>query len=141
MSFMLFLRFVGTIVLGLGGWELGTFINGHNPPMEGFFWIILLAVCGAVIGFGCIPFPPHFVRRDIKSIPGHILFGALIGLIIALVISAILALPLSLLPDDWGKITPAVVCVILAYISITIIVIEVCFNNKIRTSPLSAPSI
>ncbi|PIU54834.1 MAG: PIN domain nuclease [Chloroflexi bacterium CG07_land_8_20_14_0_80_51_10] len=124
MSYVLLFRLIGAIIFGLGGWRLGLFINEQSPPREGLLWIVLFTVCGAGIGFGLIPYPPNWVRGKIKEIPGQTLLAAIVGLIIALVISAILALPLSLLPGIWDKVAPAIVCLVLSYLGISIMVLR-----------------
>ncbi|MFO8011101.1 MAG: TRAM domain-containing protein [Dehalococcoidia bacterium] len=116
-------RGLGAVVLGLAGWALATYINSLNPPMEGPFWVILLSVLGADIGLGFIV-PPQGLRIAIKRIPGYAVFSALVGLIVAVVLSAILALPFSLLSDDLAKIIPAIVFIILAYFSITLMILR-----------------
>ena len=122
MSFVLVFRFIGAVVFGLGGWWMGLFINDQNPPMEGLLWLILLPICGTIVGFGFLPYPPNWFRRKTGQIPRHVLFPAIIGLVIALLISAILALPISLLPGTWGKVIPIIVCLVLSYLCIVIMV-------------------
>ncbi|MBT9162347.1 MAG: PIN/TRAM domain-containing protein [Dehalococcoidia bacterium] len=124
MSHMFPLRFVGAIIFGLGGWRLGSFINEQDPPMEGVLWVALLTMCGAGIGFALAPYPQRWLRGKIKQIPGHTFFAATVGLIIALVLSAILALPLSLLPGLWGKVSPVIAFLVLSYLAISVMVLR-----------------
>lgn len=124
MHSVLVFRCLGAIALGLGGWGLGALVNDHDPPLEGLFWVVLLPICGVIIGFGLVPYPPQRVWRAINRIPGHVLFGAFAGLTLALVFSAVLALPLSLLPGSWGEIAVAITFVILAYFGIGIMVLR-----------------
>ncbi|MCL0104228.1 PIN domain nuclease [Dehalococcoidia bacterium] len=116
------LRLIGTIILALGGWRLGSFISEQYPPMEGSLWIGLFAICGAGIGFALAPYPQRWLRRKIKEVPGHTFLAATVGLLIALLLSAILALPLSLLPGMWGKLSPAIAFLVLSYLGISIMV-------------------
>ena len=51
-----------------------------------------------------------------RHTPPYNLFAGMIGLTVALMISAILALPLSLLSDPYGKVVPAAVAVLLGYL-------------------------
>jgi uncharacterized protein YacL len=117
-------RFLGAIIIGIGGWWLGLFINDQDPPMEGALWYALLAVGGAGIGFGLAYYLQRWVSRKIKQIPSQTLFAAIVGLVIALILSAILALPLSQLPDPWDGISPAIACVVLSYLGISIMVMR-----------------
>jgi uncharacterized protein YacL len=117
-------RFLGAIIVGIGGWWLGLFINDQDPPMEGALWYALLTVCGAGIGFGLAYYLQRWVPRKIKQIPSQTLSAAIVGLVIALILSAILALPLSQLPDPWDGISPAIACVVLSYLGISIMVMR-----------------
>ncbi|MFA4836736.1 MAG: PIN domain-containing protein [Dehalococcoidia bacterium] len=111
-------RFLGAIIFGLGGWGLGVFID------EGALWVILLTICGVGIGFGLAHYLQYRMPGKIRQIPAQTLNAILLGLTIALVLSAILALPLSQLPDLWGSLSPVVVCLGLSYLIISIMVIR-----------------
>jgi len=138
MSHMLHLRFIGAVILGLGGWRLGSFINEQNPPMEGELWVVLLTVCGAGVGFALAPYPQRWLRRKIKEVPGHTFFAATVGLLIALVLTAILAPPLSLLPGMWGKVSPAIAFLVLSYLGISIMVLR---SRDVVPFPGTTPSV
>lgn len=112
----LFIRIIGAIVLGIGGWKLGELINNQNWTAESILWIVLPTVAGAGLGFWLAAYLQRWLCRKIKQIPGPVLFAAFIGVAVALVASAILALPLSLLPGIWAAVTPVVVAVALVYL-------------------------
>jgi len=116
-------RAIGAVVFGLAGWALAVIINDQDPPMEGPFWLILLSVIGFDIGLG-LGLPPQGLTAVIKRIPGHALFGAIVGLMVAVVISAFLALPFSLFSGELAKIIPAAVFLLLAYFSITTMILR-----------------
>ncbi len=118
------LRFFGAIIVGFGGWWLGSFIGGRSYQVEELLWGIPFALGGAGVGFALAPYPQRWLRGKIKQIPGHTLFAATVGLLIALVLSAILALPLSLLPGLWGILSPAIVFLVLSYLGISIMVLR-----------------
>lgn len=121
MSYTLYLRFIGAIVFGIGGWRLGLFISQQYSPMEGSsLWISLFAIAGAGLGFTIAPYPHRWLRRKLSEVSGHTFFAVTVGLLISSVFSAILALPLSLLPDMWGKVAPAIAFLALGYLSVTI---------------------
>lgn len=114
----LFIRIIGAVALGIAGWRLGEFINNQDWSAESVLWIVLPAIVGAGIGFWLAAYVQRWLRRKIRQIPGHVLFAAFIGLTVALIASAILALPLSLLPGIWNRVTPAVVGVVLVYLGV-----------------------
>lgn len=124
MHSILVARGIGAGLLALGGWALGEIINDHDPPLEGAFWIILLPIVGAALGFVFVPRPPQRMVEGLKRVPGHVLFGVFAGLAVALVISGVLAVPFSLLPGSWGKIAVAITFVISGYFAIGILALR-----------------
>ncbi|MDD5093990.1 MAG: PIN domain nuclease [Dehalococcoidia bacterium] len=124
MAGLYILRCLGAILFGLGGWRLGLFINAKNPPMEGTLWIVLLIVCGVAVGFGFVYFFQKWMPGKIKHVPAQTLFAATVGLVIALILSAILTLPLSQLPEPWSWVSPAVACLVLSYLGISLMVMR-----------------
>lgn len=66
--------------------------------------------------------PFNWGRRQLQHIPPYVFPAAIIGLVIALLISVLLALPLSMLPGLWGKITPTAVSLFLCFVAISIMV-------------------
>ncbi|MBT9163277.1 MAG: putative PIN and TRAM-domain containing protein YacL [Chloroflexi bacterium] len=124
MSHVFPLRLIGAIIFGLGGWWLGSFIGKQSLAMEGVLWVALFTLCGAVIGFALAPYPQRWLRGKIKQVPGHTFFAATVGLIVASVLSSILALPLSLLPGLWGKVSPVIVFLVLIYLIISVMVLR-----------------
>ena len=66
--------------------------------------------------------PFNWGRRQLQRIPAYVFPAAIIGLVIALLISVLLAVPLSMLPGLWGKITPTAVSLFLCFVAISIMV-------------------
>jgi len=66
--------------------------------------------------------PFNWGRRQLQHIPAYVFPAAIIGLVIALLISVLLAVPLSMLPGLWGKITPTAVSLFLCFVAISIMV-------------------
>jgi uncharacterized protein YacL len=124
MSRTLYLRLIGAIILGIGGWGLGSFIRDQFFPMERSLWIGLFTIFGAGLGFTLAPYSQRWLRRKIKQIPGHTLFAATVGLLIALLLSIIVALPLSLLPGPWDILSTLIAFLVLSYLSISIMVMR-----------------
>ena len=68
--------------------------------------------------------PFNWGRRPVQRIPAYVFPATIIGLVIALLISALLALPLSMLPGLWGKITPTAVSLFLCFVAISFMVMR-----------------
>jgi uncharacterized protein YacL len=127
MSFELVLRFIGMIILGIIGWQLGIILS-EGPDTPSVRYILVLSLAGAALGLLLTPWvtikPFNWVRRKIRQLPAQHLFAGIIGLAIGLVIAALLALPLSLLPEPFRKILPFVFTVILSYMGISVMVMR-----------------
>jgi uncharacterized protein YacL len=137
--FKLLLRFICAVILGVIGWRLGLLLGSWTPGWE-LLWIAALAVIGAVSGFlfipGVIIRSWLWIERKIRQIPAPTFFAAIAGLVLALLVSALLALPLSLLPDPWGKILPGVVGLLLCCLGISAMVQR---SRDVSQSPPWAP--
>jgi len=64
--------------------------------------------------------PVQAISRGLGKSSPQALFSGLIGLIISLIISALLAYPVSLLPEPFGQFMPLVVVVVLGYLGMTL---------------------
>lgn len=129
---VIFRAIVG-IVIGLGGWGLGKFIAGRTANTEDeLAWMLSLSIGGYITGYLLAPYlvtrPVRWIQKRIKAKPGLMPFPSFvagaIGLAFALVIAALLTLPLSMLPDPWGKFTPLVVALFLACLFVPIMVLQ-----------------
>lgn len=127
MSFELMLRFIGMVILGIIGWQLGIILS-EGPDTPSVRYILVLSLAGAALGLLLTPWvtikPFYWIRRKIRQLPAQHLFAGIIGLAIGLVIAALLALPLSLLPEPFRKILPFVFTVILSYMGISVMVMR-----------------
>lgn len=89
-------------------------------------WITLAG--GALVGllFGPLIFSAFAKRvvRWIRQIPARSLFAGTVGLIISLVLSALVAMPLSALPGELGRLLPPIVASILVGLGITVMVMR-----------------
>ena len=117
----LFIRILVAAVLGIGGWRLAIPIAERSGATNELTWILSFAIGAYVFGFLLAPFiairPWRWARKRLRLIPrlipAHSLVAAAIGLAFALVITALITLPLSMLPDPWGKYTPLAAAVFL----------------------------
>lgn len=124
---VILLRFVGMIIFGILGWQLGTLLAGGFFE-QSFRYILSLALAAGAIGFVITPwitiYPFRWLREKIKSLPSRHLVAGFVGLIIGLLISALVSIPISFLPSPLGKILPSVATLILTYISVMVTVIR-----------------
>jgi len=125
-------RVVVAIIIGIGGWQLGKFIGGRTNTSTELTWIITLAIGGYISGYLLAPLltirPWRWLRKRIRLVPRVMPFpsivAAAIGLAFALVITALATLPLSLLPEPWGKWSPLILGVFLCVLFIPIMVLQ-----------------
>jgi uncharacterized protein YacL len=121
------------IVISLGGWRLGSFIGSETANgADQLAWMLALSIGGYAFGYLLAPHltvhPWNWARRHWQIRPGLIplpnLVAGTTGLALALFIAALLTLPLSMLPDPWGKFTPLAVALFLAGVFIPIMVLQ-----------------
>ena len=128
MSLDFFARLIGMVVLGFGGWELGLVISGGAETPDYMRWVLSLALAGGALGLLLTPYfttkPAAWTVKQIRQMPASDLLAGTVGLVIGLIISALLALPLSMLPDYFGKVLPFVAAVVLAYLGIATMVMR-----------------
>jgi uncharacterized protein YacL len=126
-------RAIVAIVIGVGGWGLGKFIAGRTvDPNDELAWILALSIGGYVFGYLLAPYltirPWRWLRGRIQRMPRMLPVQAIvaggIGLAFALVITALATLPLSMLPDPWGKWSPLILGVFLCFLFVPIMVLQ-----------------
>lgn len=122
MSLDFLLRLAGALVLSVCGWWAGDTLVTRSGASN-VRGIIVLSLAGFALGLLLTPYfttrPARWLRHNIRQIPAHNLLSGMIGLVIGLVVSALLALPLSLLPDPFGSILPLAAALLCAYIGVT----------------------
>src|SRR5258708_13225532 len=84
------------------------------------WWLIGIAAASAVFMFLVTPYitvvPYHWMRDTSASD----LIAAIIGLIVGLIISALLAIPLTNLPSNLGRILPFVASVLFSFLGLAL---------------------
>ncbi len=121
MSLDLTFRLIGmTLLAGLGaslGSEAAETLNISVEQAS-----LLFLIGGGLIGLFVTPWvttrPIDFMRHSILESDAETLVTSLVGLVFGLIVGALLAWPLSLLPDPWGQYFPAIITVLIAYWSI-----------------------
>jgi uncharacterized protein YacL len=132
MSVELISRIIGFILFVIAGTflgePLGSFINEfwQASPLSTIIYQIITAAVMGIIGFVVAPWisikPVNAIRKQLGKLSAHSLFYGLIGLIFGLITAALLAYPISLLPDPFGSIMPFIAVLLFGYLGIVIFV-------------------
>ncbi len=132
MRWALLLRGLVTFVFVLLGWELGRQLTGvealESLTLSSARLIIPLSIVSGVIGLFTAPWltvkPANALRSSLRQIPTVQLMAATAGMAIGLAIAALLAYPLSLLPNPFGTILPFVGVIVMGYLGVTMMVLR-----------------
>ena len=121
-------RIGGMILFGLLGLSIALGIPGASLYSENWRYIVTLALASAGLGALIIPLltivPMRWLRTRLRTIAAEDLLAASVGLIVGLIIAALLALPLSLLPDPVGQLLPFIASVLLSYVGIAVALVR-----------------
>jgi uncharacterized protein YacL len=131
MSLDFIVRLIGMIVFSIIGVYFGTTLgrmaNISSPSMftvEQYSFTIGLV--GALVGLILTPFitirPIRAIRALLGRIPAQSLFASLFGLLAGLLIAALLAFPISLLPQPFGSILPFFGVLVFGYLGMAVFV-------------------
>jgi uncharacterized protein YacL len=89
---------------------------------------VILGLVGALVGLILTPLLTTRPVRALRSILGRVaaetLFAGLIGMVTGLLVAALLAFPLSLLPEPFGSILPFVGVLIFTYFGVSLFVMR-----------------
>ena len=117
------LRMLGMIVFALAGARLGVDAAvWFALPVQAVSFIF--ALVGVLFGLIITPWltirPTRFISKTINEISIEVLFMALIGLVVGLLTGLLAAYPLSLLDGVPGRILPAALTILAAYLGLSI---------------------
>ncbi len=124
MNSILIVRILGALLLGITGYQLGSWLGSAVGRFE-----LVLALATALIGgfFGLL-FTPQLTllpfnraRRGLASMAVGDLVAVGVGVVLGLVVSALLTFPLGALPGFLGDFAPIIAAVGACYICITIL--------------------
>ncbi len=130
-----FLRVVVMLITAWLGWEAGRTITGVASLDElrltfatSARIIIPSILAGAVIGYVIAPWvtvrPARALRSSLRGVPTIQLLAGTGGLAVGLMIAALLAYPLSLLPNPFGTILPFVGVILFGYLAVTMMLLR-----------------
>ncbi len=127
MSAEFILRIIGMIVLGIAGGYWGYELAGTNPG-ETVRYILGIGLTGALAGLILTPYfttrPVRWLRSLLGRIAAETLFAGLMGLVMGLTTAALLAFPLSLLPNPFGRTLPFIGVLMFSYFGVTLFVMR-----------------
>lgn len=127
MSAEFILRVIFMIILAIAGGYWGYDLSKYNPS-EVVRYIFGIGLVGALTGLILTPYFTTRPARAMRSLLGRIaaetLFAGLLGLVIGLLTAALLAFPLSLLPDPFGSVLPFVGVVLFSYFGVSLFVMR-----------------
>jgi uncharacterized protein YacL len=116
-------RLIGMVVFALLlGW-VGALLA---DPLEGqrLVFTVILGLVGALMGLILTPYvtlvPLRRMKDAFREMPIHRLIAILIGLVVGLIAGALIALPLSLLPDPFGQFLPLVGALFFGYLGVVV---------------------
>ncbi len=130
MSIDFIFRIIGMIILagagGIWGNEIGELANA-NPsadtmPVDQYRF--LFGLLGALFGLILTPYfttrPARAMKNSLAKATTQSLVASLLGLVVGLIVAALLAFPLSLLPNPFGSVLPFVGVVFFGYLGVAI---------------------
>ena len=127
MSVDFIFRLLGMIVFTILGAYLGSYI-GNSTDQSPLIAGIVFGLVGALFGLILTPYfttrPARAVRRLLGRVAAETLFAGLAGLVVGLLTAALLAFPLSLLPDPLGSVLPFVGVILLSYFGVSLFVMR-----------------
>jgi uncharacterized protein YacL len=127
MSFEFVLRIIGMVVLAIAGGYWG-FELARFTPEEAQRTTLTFSLIGALAGLILTPYFTTRPARALRSILGRLaaesLFAGMTGLVVGLLIAALLAFPLSLLPEPFSEILPFIGVLIFSYFGVSLFVMR-----------------
>jgi uncharacterized protein YacL len=125
MSVDILLRLAGMIVLGAVGWWIGLILNTYLPITYTQYIVAALGACLGVLAAPALTIRPvRWIGERVRQLPTHELLAGTVGLVVGLLIAVLLAVPLSMLPDPFGRVLPLVGSLVFAYLGITVMLLR-----------------
>jgi uncharacterized protein YacL len=127
MSVEFIFRIIGMLVFAvIGGYGGG--LAGQYTPDQQLLYVTIFGLVGALAGLILTPYlttrPVRAMRVALGRLSAENLFAGLTGLVVGLLIAALLAFPLSLLPEPFGSVLPFAGVVVFGYLSVSLFVMR-----------------
>ncbi len=121
-------RLIGMVVFSIVGAYAGNGLSLYYTPEQQLMYTLVFTLVGALFGFVVTPYftsrPIRGLRNLFSKLAAETLFSATIGLVVGLIIAALLAFPLSLLPDPFGRILPFIGVLLFCYFGVALFVMR-----------------
>lgn len=125
MSVEFIFRLIGMVVFALLGVYWGISLGGLTGSSADLYAVVL-GLLGALMGLVLTPYlttrPARAMRGLLSKVSAQTLVAGLSGLMVGLALASLLAYPVSLLPDPFGKILPFIGVLILGYFGVVVFV-------------------
>jgi uncharacterized protein YacL len=111
------------LVLGVWGVWFGIYFSQlFGEPAE--VRAIAFGMVGMLAGLILTPYlttrPMRAIRKALTQVSAKSLFTGILGMVVGLIISALIAFPLSMLPDPYSQILPFVVAAVMCYLGVAV---------------------
>lgn len=127
MSTEFFFRILGMIVFFIVGIYLGARLGDISGGPKDTY-ALLIGLLGALSGLVLTPFlttrPSRAIRSVLARVSAQTLVAGLVGLVVGLIVAALLAFPLSLLPDPFRSILPFIGVLLFSYFGVAVFVMR-----------------
>jgi uncharacterized protein YacL len=126
MSVEFILRIVGMLIFAF----FGGYWGGLAGRLAGqtTFYVVIFGLIGALAGLILTPYistrPARAIRSSLGRLSAETLFAGLTGLVVGLLIAALLAFPISLLPNPLGSVLPFFGVILFSYLGISLFVMR-----------------
>jgi len=127
MSVEFFMRILGMVVFFVAGIYLGAQLGDITGGPKDTY-ALLIGLLGALAGLILTPFlttrPSRVLRSTLARLSAQTLVAGLVGLVVGLIIAALLAFPLSLLPEPFRSILPFIGVLLFGYFGVAVFVMR-----------------
>ncbi len=127
MSTDFIVRLVGMVVFAVLGAYWGYALGNLTRSLQ-VLYSVVLGLVGALAGLVLTPLLTTRPLRALRSILGRVaaetLFAGLIGMVTGLLVAALLAFPLSLLPEPFGSILPFAGVLLFTYFGVSLFIMR-----------------
>ena len=125
MSIEFLFRIIGMLVFGVGGVWFGVYFSelfGEPPEVRA----IAFGMVGTLAGLILTPYlttrPMKAIRKSLTQVSAKSLFAGILGLLVGLGLAAMVAVPLSMLPEPYRQLLPFFVALMLCYLGVSVFV-------------------
>ncbi|MGE5250378.1 MAG: PIN/TRAM domain-containing protein [Bacteroidota bacterium] len=130
MSFEFVLRIIGMFILAIGGGYWGYGLSQITPtePAVVIRNTVFMTLVGALAGLILTPYfttrPARWLRALLGRLAAETLFAGLTGLVVGMLTAALLAFPLSMLPNPFGSFLPFIGVLVFGYLGVSLFVMR-----------------